>query len=492
MKRELRDAIAEKIEENLIWEGIYEENLDVIRKKYSQCISNASTIDQANQLAFIFYNDIEDKNHSFEKLSRLYNMGFNNDLIRLFNGPYLLDDKEFELFIKMIKNDIPYFIILAIRSSYSFELLSSFILRNIGVKDILAGNKYGIYFRDGRMKIKSGYEDVIQQKVLEEPECRNELSKFAEIRKWQKYEDMIKTKSEFCNLLDDGDEHNMIGWNLADKLNLDNEEEKKKLDYAYNFDLALYNKGNQIKYMKSWNLNGIKLLLQSKHYGKIEKISDLMKDLSQGKISKKEFDCLYNLVMKDIRIYIPKLLLMYSNNDIDLIEKYYFGYIDVFDEDNSYSHVVEDDIDDEIEEAEEYCKTNGFDDNRRKKYILDKILQKIEVFKKSQAEMKKEHTKEASNILDSKPTKTVENRSTTTDSAKPIDNNRAAILNNLIKNNVDRSVLLASGFSEEEINRFMKPINELLLNLIKNGVSDEILTSSGYSIYEINECKRHL
>lgn len=65
-----------------------------------------------------------------------------------------------------------------------------------------------------------------------------------------------------------------------------------------------------------------------------------------------------------------------------------------------------------------------------------------------------------------KPTKTVESKNTNTSSTRSIYNNRAAILKNLIKNNVDKSVSLTSGFSEEEINEFMKLVNELLLNLI--------------------------
>lgn len=65
-----------------------------------------------------------------------------------------------------------------------------------------------------------------------------------------------------------------------------------------------------------------------------------------------------------------------------------------------------------------------------------------------------------------KPTKTVESKNTNTSSTRSIYNNRAVILKNLIKNNVDKSVSLTSGFSEEEINEFMKLVNELLLNLI--------------------------
>lgn len=183
MKRELKDAIAKKIDEELFDSGVYEEDIGEIRKKYNQCISNASTIDQASQLAFIFFDDIKDENHSFEKLTKLYEMGMDEVVISLFDAPFYLKDNEFNLFLKMIKYNIPYFIIQAIRGSEKRELLSSFIIRDIKVEDILPGNNYGIYFQNRVMKIMVGYENIIRQITLERPECRNELSEFTKIRK---------------------------------------------------------------------------------------------------------------------------------------------------------------------------------------------------------------------------------------------------------------------------------------------------------------------
>lgn len=489
MRRELRDAIARKIDEELIDAGVYEEDLEEIRKKYNKCISNASTIDQASQLAFIFFDDIKDENHSFEKLTKLYEMGMDEVVISLFDAPFYLKDNEFNLFLKMIKYNIPYFIIQAIRGSEKRELLSNFIIRDIKVEDILPGNNYGIYFQNRVMKIMAGYENIIKQRTLEWPECRNELSEFTKIRKWKIEDDNLRTKEGYDSLLDFNDNYNLEQRSISSVYDLSTEDDKIALDYAYNFDLALHFKGNQIRYANEWNLAAAKFLLQSKNYGKLEKISNLISNLVNKEINREGFDRIYDLVLRGASSDIPIMLLKYSDDDINLLDKYHFGYMNAFDN-NNYS--FDDDLYDEVEEAKEYCKNNGFDDNRRKKYILDKILQKLEIFKKSPAEMEKEKVKEASSNAKTKPTKTVESNSANTSSPKTIDDNRAEILKNLIKNNVDKSVLLASGFSEEEINKFMKPVDELLLNLIKNGVSDEILMSSGYSIDEINECKRYL
>lgn len=299
----------------------------------------------------------------------------------------------------------------------------------------------------------------------------------------------MRTKEGYDSLLDFNDNYNLDQRSISSVYDLSTEDDKIALDYAYNFDLVLHFKGNQIEYANEWNLAAAKFLLQSKNYGKLEKISNLISNLVNKEINREGFDRIYDLVLRGASSGIPIMLLKYSDDDINLLDKYHFGYMNAFDN-NNYS--FDDDLFDEVEEAEEYCKNNGFDDNRRKKYILDKILQKLEMFKKSPAEMEKEKVKEAPSNAKTKPTKTVESNSANTSSSKTIDDNRAEILKNLIKNNVDKSILLASGFSEEEINKFMKPVDELLLNLIKNGVSDEILTSSGYSIDEINECKKHL
>ena len=422
-------------------------------------------------------------------------MGIAGSLLSLLDQPYYLNDKEFDLFVKMVEHDIPYFLILAIRHSDYKELLSRFVISDIKVADILPGNKYGIYFDYREMKIEEGYKEIVERKVLNSPECRNELSEFSQIRKWKVDDGYLWTKEGYDRLLDFNDNYHLRTSIESETLDSFTEKVKRKFDYAFNFDLALYNKGvvfkNLIKY---WNLEGVKFLYQFKHFYCLDSVSNLMKKLTKGEINRKEFDCIYGFMMKDSGWGVPELLLPYLNGNLELLDEYHFGFTDVYDNTlfDPNGHDFYDDIENQLEELEEYCKNNGFDDNRRKKYILDKILQELEMFKKSPAEMEKEKAKKVSNTTKAKPTKTLENRNVNTSSAKPMDSSRAEILKNLIKNNVDKSVLLASGFSEEEINEFMKPVDELLLNLIKNGVSDEILTSSGYSIHEINECKKHL
>lgn len=109
--------------------------------------------------------------------------------------------------------------------------------------------------------------------------------------------------------------------------------------------------------------------------------------------------------------------------------------------------------------------TEVYGDSKRKNIFYIKYCKRLRCLK-SPNEMEKAQTKGVSSNTKIKSTKEVESKSTNINSTTSIDNNKTVILKNLIKNNVDKSVLLASGFSEEEINEFMKPVNELLLNLI--------------------------
>ncbi|WP_311561494.1 hypothetical protein [Peptoniphilus duerdenii] len=74
-------------------------------------------------------------------------------------------------------------------------------------------------------------------------------------------------------------------------------------------------------------------------------------------------------------------------------------------------------------------------------------------------------------------------------SENKIENKNLNTIKNLYENGVSRDVLIASGFSEQEVNAVISFNNDILLNLIKNGVDDEILKQSGFKEEEIGLAK---
>lgn len=58
------------------------------------------------------------------------------------------------------------------------------------------------------------------------------------------------------------------------------EENKRKLDYVFNFDFVLYNREDYINLINDWNLEEIKFLFQPKDYNFVDGVYKLMKKLA--------------------------------------------------------------------------------------------------------------------------------------------------------------------------------------------------------------------
>lgn len=76
-----------------------------------------------------------------------------------------------------------------------------------------------------------------------------------------------------------------------------------------------------------------------------------------------------------------------------------------------------------------------------------------------------------------------------TEQQNKFNNQNLNTIKNLFDNGVSRETLIASGFSESEVDAVTSFNNDILINLIKNGVNEAILEQSGYSKEDIKLAK---